>query len=129
MCLVYSTPTADEGFAALRNGPDRHWETDLAEWAAEENENTKGAYDVRLYEVHPFKKHSLLKYVRKICLGRHRAYSCGKHTDCQYTIFHVILFKRDEEDQPGSPTFQKRMVRQLTEMPLRLIEPPINDQE
>lgn len=130
MCLLHSNAIADEGFNQLKKNGDRtNYEQRLAKMAEDDDTTQKGGLALLYKPVDVWQKLPKLRDVRKYRIGRHRFYFTGEHTDCNYTVFLVMVYKRDEDDKPRDENFQKKLLSALrSDTPMRIIPPPISEE-
>jgi hypothetical protein len=127
VCLVNSTPLADEALAQLVRSGERQWEDTLARWADDDNVERVGAFGATLYAESwntDNKEHlNALKHVQKRHMGRHRIYVTGHHSRCEYTLWYIKINKRKGVDEEKDKAFRKRILAALDQRVTRQLQP------
>lgn len=124
MCSIWCTRTADDGFADIRrSGDDADYEGRLALLASEDSATQRKGLELQLKSLTSWHQHQTLRSVRKYRMGHRRFYIRGRHTDCRYTVCYIKVFKRTEENQEETPSFQSKVLRALSTGETRRLQP------
>ena len=129
MCLIQTNATADAGFEEMGKADKSRFEKKLFKFADADSVVAAGGLALQLHSVDDWSKDDTLKGVRKFRSGRHRFYVTGRHTDCQYLVCFILVSKRDADDKPGTPKFQKVILKALSDKSRRTLEPPPPDDQ
>lgn len=111
MCSMFSNSDADECLADIGTEKDKRMiERKLAQMAADANTEVQGGLDM----VPPMRRMPEdLRGVRKMTIGRHRAYYVGHHSQCSYTLFYVKAFKKSGTNDEDDSRFQRQLSQAL----------------
>jgi hypothetical protein len=122
VCLVHSKAAADEALERIRRSGDRAWEEKLARFADEDTTERPGGLFLMLEGI----KHLPpdLRSIKKIQIGRHRAYITGHYSLCEYDLHWVKTFKKSGRDQEGDSDFQRKLLQALDEPRTRTLPLP-----
>jgi len=109
MCSLGTKPTATSALG----GVDRDDHNRICKLATDDSTAKAAGFALVLKQVRAWAKKPKIKWVRKYRIGDDRYYVTGRHTDCHYTICHIMLNKRKEDDKPFDKQFQKMIEKSL----------------
>lgn len=130
MCQLESNSTADDGFTQIRRTGDKiDYEMRLAQMASEDSIRHANGLHSLLEPVLSWWGNPILQSIRKVRIGRHRAYIQGRHTDCRYLVVYIKVHKRDEERREEDARFQGIILRAFRGEATRVLDPPPVEEE
>src|SRR5688572_29761542 len=103
--------SGEEGLKKLARAGEKvvKYETRLASYASEDSVTQADGLEKQLKSLSSWTDHPKLRGVRKRRMNDHRFYITGRNTDCRYTLIHVVVIKRDEEDRAEDSSFQSKI--------------------
>lgn len=122
MCLITVNSTVDKSLEGLSTKDRTMIEERLYRFADAANANTRGPFENPSNGIRHLPDD--LTHIRKVRIGRHRAYYTGHHTQCSYQLVHVKVYKKSDKDKEGSPRFQKKLRRALDATTTRVLQIP-----
>lgn len=113
MCSISLSSFADGQLASKQLRDDnKKIKRRLFRLASEADTNNPGALDSVSH--HMQRMPDELKDIRKIAIGRHRAYYKGSHHACSYEVILFKAFKKSGTDDNDDITFQQRLINILS---------------
>lgn len=129
MCSLLSNATADEQFAKLVRSGEPNPERNLVNLAGDDSVEKSEGLGRYLYPVKQWSQLNISK-VQKYRKGRHRYYILGHHSECQYKVIYMLVFKSDADDTPEKKNYQNMILKALGDENFRKLElPQLADQQ
>lgn len=128
MCSLLSNSTADALFVKLERSGKPNPARNLVTLAGEDSVEKADGLGRYLYPVKQWSQLNISK-VQKYSKGRHRYYIVGHHSECQYKVIFMLVFKRQEDDKPGQKNYQNMILKALSDENFRTIGTEADQQE